>query len=404
VRAGTATFDVAVVGAGLIGLATAVAILAERPGLRLAILEKENAPTTHQSGRNSGVLHAGVYYAPGSLKSRLCTEGRRTLLALAEEHGIPHRVDGKLVVAAGEGELDRLAELERRARANGLAVEMLEAGEWRALEPNVHGVRALHVPESGVIDYTAVGRVYRSLAERAGARILLGHDVRAIERIPGGRRIRTAAGDVAAARVVACAGLQADRVARMTGLGRTHRVVPFRGDYFVFRPPAHELVRALVYPVPDPAFPFLGVHFTRRVDGSLVAGPNAVPALAREGYGRLAFDVRDLVDVLSFSGFHKLARSYASTGAAEIWRDFVKPAAVRQMRKYLPMVRERDVAFGPCGIRAQVMTRSGDLVDDFLFEHADDTLHVLNAPSPGATASAAIGREVARRAVADLAL
>jgi (S)-2-hydroxyglutarate dehydrogenase len=374
--------DVAVVGAGLVGLATAKALLEARPGLKLAVLDKESRIAAHQSGHNSGVLHSGLYYAPGSLKARFCREGRAELIRFADERGIPYRLSGKLVVAADESELPRLEALAKRGRANGLALRELD--DWRDIEPNVVGVRALHVEESGVIDFPAVARAYADVVREGGGELRLGCEVHDVSELRAGA-------------VVVCAGLQADRLARSE-----YRIVPFRGDYYALRRP--ELVRGLVYPVPDPAFPFLGVHFTRRVDGSLLAGPNAVPAFAREGYRRLSFDPRDSLEVLRHPGFRRLARSYARTGALELWRDLVKPAMVAAMRRYIPSIEARDVAFGPSGVRAQVLARDGSLVDDFLIEDGEHALHVVNAPSPAATASLAIGRHVAERALARFGL
>jgi L-2-hydroxyglutarate oxidase len=378
--------DVVVVGAGLLGLSTAMALLEARPGLRLAVLEKEARIAAHQSGRNSGVLHAGLYYAPGSDKAAYSREGRAALIEFAQEHGIPFRVCGKLVVAADERELPRLESLAQRGRENGLSIADLGPGEFAELEPNVRGVRALHVAESGVIDYGAVAQAYADVIRERGGEIRLGEHVRSLRQLD-------------ARAVIVCAGLQADRLA-----DSEYRIAPFRGDFYTFRDGARELVRGLVYPVPDPAFPFLGVHFTRRVDGSLVAGPNAVPALAREGYHRAAFRLRDTIDLLGHPGFRLLARSYARTGAVEIWRDLVKAAFVKEMRRLVPAVTARDVRFGPSGVRAQVLGRDGRLVDDFLFDETGEAVHVLNAPSPGATASIPIGREVARRAIAKFAL
>ena len=363
-----------------------MALLRARPGLKLAVLEKEQRIASHQSGRNSGVVHSGLYYAAGSLRARFCREGRVALIEFAEEHGIPYRLCGKLVLAAETSELPLLAALADRGRQNGLSVRELGPAEFAGIEPNVRGVRALHIPESGVIDYSAVAAAYAKEIVELGGEIRLRHEVRSL------RELRARA-------VVVCAGLQADRLAR-----GEFRIVPFRGDYYTFRPDAQELVRGLVYPVPDPAFPFLGVHFTRRVDGKLLAGPNAVPALAREGYSRHSVRIRDTLDVLRHPGLRRLARSYARTGAVEIWRDLVKPAFVAEMRRYLPAVRSRDVVFGPSGIRAQVLGRDGSLVDDFLIEHDEGAVHVLNAPSPAATASIPIGREVAARAIARFGL
>jgi L-2-hydroxyglutarate oxidase len=398
--------DVVIIGAGLVGLATAMALVRERPALRVTVLEKETTIAAHQSGHNSGVIHAGLYYQPGSLKARFCREGRAALLAFADEHSIPYRVTGKLVVAAHERELDRFTALADRGRENGLAVRELSPAEFGELEPNIRGVRALHVPETGVIDYRLVAAAYAKVVTGAGGAIRLGVAVRAIVETPQGYRVETTDGESIAARhVIACAGLQADRIAALTGLSsREHRIVPFRGDYYTFRPQARDLIHGLVYPVPDPAFPFLGVHFTRGVDGALHAGPNAVPALAREGYRRRSVNPRDLWDTLRFPGFQRLARSYARTGALEIWRDLVKPAFVADMRRYLPAVTARDVVLGPSGIRAQCLNRSGALVDDFLIQQSAGVLHVLNAPSPAATASIVIGRHLATTAIRQFGL
>ncbi|MGH3393573.1 MAG: L-2-hydroxyglutarate oxidase [Streptosporangiaceae bacterium] len=399
------TLDVIVIGAGLVGLATAMALLAGRPGLRIAVLEKEAAVGVHQSGHNSGVIHAGLYYQPGSLKARFCTAGRLAMMEFAQAHQIPYRQTGKLVVATTDGELTRLASLAERGRANGLAVREIGAAEIAEIEPSVRGIRALHIPESGVIDYRQVAAAYAATVSQDGGQVRCGHGVRGLTRDAGGWVVETEAGPVRARAVVACAGLQADRIAAMTGQGREeYRIVPFRGDYYTFRPAAAGLVRGLVYPVPDPAFPFLGVHFTRGVDGTLHAGPNAVPALAREGYGRTAVNGRDLLDSLRFPGLRKLARTYARTGALEIWRDLVKPAYLAEMRRYIPQVSSGDITFGPSGIRAQCLSRSGALVDDFLIEEGDGVIHVLNAPSPAATASIVIGRHIAERAVASFGL
>jgi (S)-2-hydroxyglutarate dehydrogenase len=369
--------DFAVIGAGLVGLATAHRL--QEQGASVVVLEKEARPGMHQSGHNSGVVHAGLYYEPGSLKARLCREGAAALREKCAEWGVPVVTRGKLVVAVREDELAALGELERRGRANGIVgLELLD--EWREIEPNVRGIRALHVPETAVVDYRHVAQ---RLAQ--GLDIRYGVDFR---------------GEAPADRIVACAGLQADRVAALVGLEPSVRIVPFRGDYWRLRGAAAELVRGLVYPVPDPAFPFLGVHFTRGVDGAVTAGPNAVPALARERYGRLAFSPRDAAAAIAWPGFVRLARRYARTGAREIWRDAVKPAALAEMRRYLPDLAFRDVARGGCGIRAQAMRRDGTLVDDFLVEEGPRSLHVLNAPSPAATSCLAIGSLVAERALA----
>ncbi|MBO0810342.1 MAG: L-2-hydroxyglutarate oxidase [Actinobacteria bacterium] len=382
-----------------------MALLAARPSARVAVVEKERSIGAHQSGHNSGVIHAGLYYQPGSLKARFCREGRLALAEFADAHAIGWRRTGKLVIATRQDELSRLAALAARGRANGLAVREIGPDEITAIEPAARGIRALHIPESGVIDYRQVAAAYANAVTGSGGAVLCGHGVRGLARARPGWLVRTTAATLAGRAVIACAGLQADRIAAMTGqLGRGYRIVPFRGDYYTFRPEARDLVRGLVYPVPDPAFPFLGVHFTRGIDGSLRAGPNAVPALAREGYRRLSVSPRDLADSLRFPGLRRLAASYARTGALEIWRDLSKPAFLAEMRRYLPAIRGRDVTFGPSGIRAQCLSRDGGLVDDFLIEEADGVIHVLNAPSPAATASIVIGRHVADRAVANFGL
>lgn len=402
-RRGEDAYDLAVIGGGLIGLATARAYLLHRPGARVAVLEKEALLARHQSGRNSGVVHAGLYYPDGSLKAKLCRQGRAALLRFADEHAIPYDVTGKLVVALDADELPRLTELGRRGQANGLeGLRELDAAELREVEPHVAGIRALHVPETAVIDFRLVAKAVADEIERAGGDVLLGRKVTGIEE--RGRRhiVRTCdGGEVDAAVVISCAGLQADRVAALTGSSlRDYRIAPFRGGFYTLAPEARPLVKGLIYPVPDPSFPFLGVHFTRRIDGEVWAGPNAVPALAREGYKRTSVNLRDTRDLLGYRGMWRLALEYSRTGAGEIWRDAVKPAAVRRMRRYLPELEGRHVLHGPAGMRAQVVTKEGSLVDDFLIEQDGTAVHVVNAPSPAATASLAIGEWIVRGIVA----
>ena len=370
--------DFAVVGGGLVGMATARALLQRHPDARVSVLEKEPELGRHQSGRNSGVVHAGVYYEAGSLKATLCREGREALLAFADERRIPYAVRGKLIVATSEEELPRLAELGRRAAANGVRdVRTLDVRGLGEIEPNVRGLQALHVPETAVIDFRAVLAALAEEVRERGGNVVLGQEVRRVEDLP-------------ADRVVVCAGLQADRLSPGSG----YRIAPFRGDFFVIAPPSADLVRGLVYPVPDPDFPFLGVHFTRRIDGEVWAGPNAVPSLARERYRRVSVDPRDTFDILTSPGLWRLARRYWRTGAAEIVRDVSLSAALREMRRYLPGLQRKDVSLGSAGIRAQVLTRDGKLVDDFLLERRGRALHVVNAPSPAATACLAIGSRI----------
>jgi (S)-2-hydroxyglutarate dehydrogenase len=397
--------DVAVVGAGILGLATARRLLSDAPGLRIAVFEKEPRIASHQTGHNSGVVHSGIYYTPGSLKARFCHEGRLALEQLIAERQLPYERCGKVVVALSESELPRLAELKRRALANGAdGLREIEPDELAELEPHAVGIRALHVPTTGIVDYGLVAAALRDDLEQAGARVVLGRQVTGIERRAHGVRITTEGESVDARALVACAGLQSDRLAALGGRrdGRP-RIVPFRGDYYTLRPEAHALVNGLIYPVPDPALPFLGVHFTRTIDGRVLAGPNAVLALQREGYSRSAFDLRDTAATISYPGFWRFAIRHARFGAGELWRDAVKQAFVRDMQRYVPAVQSDDVELGPCGIRAQALDRNGKLLDDFALEEREHELHVLNAPSPGATSSLAIAGYLAERAAKLLA-
>ena len=404
---GAGEVDVAIIGGGIIGLATAYRLLQQRPGLKLRLLEREAELATHQTGRNSGVAHAGLYYAPGSLKARLCAEGKAALEAFCADHAIPYRRAGKLVVAVDESELPRLTALRERGAANGVpGLEELEPSQIREVEPHAAGIRALLSPTTGIVDFRRVALALAEDVRGAGGSVRVGAEVTAIARQADGLRLRTRAGVVDAGAVVACAGLWADRVAALTGdAGRdAPRIVPFRGDYYTLRPAAAELVRGLIYPLPDPQFPFLGVHFTRRIDGEVWAGPNAVLAFARSGYRRTDLSPRDLLGTLAYPGFLRLARRYLRTGLAEMWRDVSKPAFVAALRRYLPALRGDQLLFGPAGVRAQALRRDGTLVDDFDLGGEGRVLHVRNAPSPGATAALAIGRVLADRAVSQFGL
>ncbi len=394
--------DVAIIGAGIVGLATALRLLERRPDLRLAVLEREATVGAHQSGHNSGVVHAGLYYAPGSQKALLCREGKGLLERYCEERAIPIAWPGKLVVALDGSELPRLASLKERGLANGVdGLEEVGPERIREIEPHVRGVRALWSPRTGITDFARVTRAYADDVRAHGGAIELARPVTAIERRPDALVLATPRGPVQARAVVACAGLWADRVAALTG-DRTPdspSIVPFRGDYYTLAPEAAPLVNGLIYPVPDPRFPFLGVHFTRRVDGQVWAGPNAVLAFGRTGYRRRDLSPRDLAETLANPGFRRLARRFWRTGAAEMWRDWSKAAFVREMQRYLPELRAGQVAFGPSGVRAQALTRDGTLVDDFDLAGGDRVLHVRNAPSPAATSSLAIGSRLAGEAI-----
>jgi len=393
-----ATYDVIVVGAGIVGLASARELLRRRPGIRLAMVDKEERAGVHQTGHNSGVIHSGIYYAPGSLKARLCVAGARELYAYCEANGIPTERCGKVIVATDESELGRLQNLHERGQANGVeGLELVGPERLRELEPHCAGIRALWSPNTGIVDYTLVAGRYALDVREAGGEIHTGRELRAVRTLADRVVLETTAGELEARHVVTCAGLQSDRVAGLTGGAREPRIVPFRGDYWQLRPEARGLCRNMIYPVPDPAFPFLGVHATRRIGtGEVWLGPNAVLAFAREGYGRLDLRPRDLAEALGNRGFQRMARRYWRMGAVEMWRDWSKRAFWRSVRRYLPDVGMRDMVPGPSGVRAQALDAAGALVDDFVVDTSGGrVLHVRNAPSPAATSSLAIGRLIA---------
>jgi L-2-hydroxyglutarate oxidase LhgO len=399
-------FDLAVVGGGIVGLATTLQLLRRQPDRKVVILEREKEVALHQSGHNSGVLHAGLYYQPGSLKSRLCREGKQAVEEYATEKGIPYEVCGKLVIALNEGELARFEALKQRAIANEVP-GLREVGpeEIREIEPHAIGIKALHSPGTGIIDFRKVALAYADDIRAMGAEIHTESRVTAIED-RGDRRVLTVRSsdgverDVVAKNVITCAGLQSDQVASMTGSGGDERIVPFRGDYYTLTPDARYLCKGLIYPVPDPSFPFLGVHFTKRIDGEVWAGPNAVLAFAREGYARSDISPRQLTSVLLYRGFQRLAFKYLKTGLAEMWRDFWKAAFLKDMQRYVPEVRGDQIVFGPSGVRAQSLRKDGSMVDDFSLGESEHVIHVRNAPSPAATASLAIADELADRLAA----
>ncbi|WP_443064655.1 L-2-hydroxyglutarate oxidase [Streptomyces sp. NBC_00582] len=388
--------DVLVVGGGIVGLSTAYAITRSAPGTRVTVLEKELGPARHQTGRNSGVIHSGIYYRPGSLKARYAVRGAAEMTKFCAEYGIAHDVTGKLIVATERDELPRLHALVQRGRENGIPVRELGGPQIAEYEPEVRGLAAIHVGTTGICDFTAVAR---QLGQASGAEIRYGAEVVRIDRRPErGVAVLTARGDVVRGRVlVNCAGLYCDGIARMTGDEPGVRIVPFRGEYYELARP--ELVRGLVYPVPDPAFPFLGVHLTRGVDGGVHVGPNAVPALAREGYDWSVVRPREVLATAAWPGVWRMGRRHWRYGAGELRRSVSKGAFVQAVRRLLPAVREEDLVPTTAGVRAQAVLRDGGLVDDFLIREGARAVHVLNAPSPAATASLPIGREVARRAL-----
>jgi L-2-hydroxyglutarate oxidase len=383
-----------------VGLATARQLLKKKPRLLLAVVEKEAEVAAHQTRHNSGVLHAGLYYAPGSKKALLCREGKAALETYAVERGIPFEHCGKLVVALDESELPRLAGIRERATANGVeGLEEVGPERIRELEPHAAGIRALWSPKTGIIDFRRVAEAYAEDVRSARGTILTGRRVVGIEERGRERIVKTTQGEIACTDLVACAGLHSDRLAAMTGHAGDERIVPFRGDYYTLKPEARRLVRGLIYPVPDPRFPFLGVHFTKTIHRDVLAGPNAVLAFAREGYRRTDFSPADLFQTLTYSGFRRLARKFWKIGLTEMWRDWSKRAFTAELARYVPGIRTADLVFGPSGVRAQSLSADGTLVDDFSIGEGPHVLHVRNAPSPAATASLAIGRELAELAI-----
>jgi L-2-hydroxyglutarate oxidase len=391
------SFDVAVVGGGLVGLGTALALANQ--GRKVVVLEAEPGLAGHQSGHNSGVIHSGLYYKPGSLKAELCTRGSRFLFQFCAEEGIAHERCGKLVVATLPEELPRLDELERRGHANGLSgVRRLRPEEIPEIEPHAAGIAALHVPETGIVDYPAVARAYARRIESREGSVRTGARLRAVRR-DGPRLVaETAAGAFSASLLVNCAGLQSDRVARLCGAEPDVRIFPFRGEYYDLNEDRRGLVKGLIYPVPDPSFPFLGVHLTRRVDGTVEAGPNAVLALKREGYRWRDASLRDAAAIAAWPGFWRLAARYWSIGVYEVRRSLSKALFVRDLQRLVPDIRPADVHRSGSGVRAQALDSKGGLIDDFRIVRSERAIHVLNAPSPGATASMPIGEKIAAMA------
>jgi L-2-hydroxyglutarate oxidase len=390
-------FDYAIVGGGIVGFAAAVQVARRFPGARLLLVEKEAEIACHQTGRNSGVIHSGIYYQPGSFKARFAKAGAEAMVRFCGEEGIPYEICGKLIVATREEELPRLEELERRGRANGVPVERISAERAREIEPHVACVAALAVSSTGITDYRQVCAALRRQLEAMGGTVALGREVGGLKPSGDLLRLETREETFETRFLINCAGLHSDRLARACGATPDARIVPFRGEYYELAPAARHLVRTLIYPVPNPAFPFLGVHFTRMVDGGVHAGPNAVLALAREGYTKTRWVPRDLLETLTFGGFWRLAARYWRDGAAEIVRSFSKTAFVRSLQELVPAVRAEDLEPCAAGVRAQAMTREGKLIDDFLIVPGSRAIHVCNAPSPGATASLEIGRTLAQQ-------
>jgi L-2-hydroxyglutarate oxidase len=390
---------IAIIGGGIVGLATAYRLGERFPGAQIRVLEKEDAVGRHQTGHNSGVLHSGLYYKPGSLRARLAVAGIRQMAEFCRENGIAHEICGKLVVAADETEVPRLRELEKRGTANGLeGLRWLDGSEMREIEPHVGGVAALRVPQEGIVDYTAVCDTLAAKLSERGARVETGARVKRLRRQSATWIAETTAGEFEADFLINCAGLHCDRVAQLAGERREVRIVPFRGEYYKLRPERQHLVRNLIYPVPDPRFPFLGVHFTRLIHGGIEAGPNAVLAFAREGYRKTDFNARDLADALTYAGFWRFLRRYPSMCWYELRRSFSRQLFCRSLQRLVPEIQAGDLDTGGSGVRAQAIAPEGELVQDFRLIARPNALHVLNAPSPAATASLAIGAEIAAMA------
>ncbi|SPF33274.1 L-2-hydroxyglutarate oxidase LhgO [Candidatus Sulfotelmatobacter kueseliae] len=388
-------YNVIIIGGGVVGLAVALEITRRFPRLRLLVLEKEDGVARHQSGHNSGVIHSGVYYKPGSLKARLSVAGAAAMVEFCREHGIPHKVCGKVIVATRADELPRLEDLRRRGEANGLTgLRLIGPEELRELEPHASGLRALLVPSTGITDYAVVCEKYAELISASGGTVLTAAAATGIRRSTNEIVVETSRGAFATSALINCAGLFSDRISRMAGDRPSARIIPFRGEYYDLVADRASLVRALIYPVPDPRFPFLGVHFTRRITGKVDAGPNAVLAFAREGYRATDLNLRDFVSALAFPGFWRMAARYWRNGFAEWYRSLSKPAFVHALQRMLPEVRENDLIPGGSGVRAQAVKPNGDLVDDFQFVPSGRVLHVLNVPSPAATASLTIARTI----------
>ena len=389
-------YDVTIIGGGIIGLGTALQLTRRYPKCRTVVLEKEARLAAHQTGHNSGVIHSGIYYRPGSQKAQLCVAGARSLVQFCQERGIPYKQCGKVIVATEHSELDTLDEIYERGTANGVqGLEVIGPERLRELEPHSAGIGAIYVPGTGVVDFTAVAEAYAEEVRDNGGEVLMSAGVRDIKKSAGAIYLDTDRGTIQSKYLINCAGLHADTVARMAGVDPDVRIIPFRGEYYTLRPESGHLVKALIYPVPNPKFPFLGVHFTRGVNGQIEAGPNAVLAFAREGYRKSDISLADTLGALSYPGFWAMSAKYWKIGVSEHIRSFSKKIFIRDLQRLVPQVREEDLAPGGSGVRAQAVDRRGRLLDDFSIQESDGAIHVLNAPSPGATSSLSIGDYIA---------
>ncbi|MBZ0294171.1 MAG: L-2-hydroxyglutarate oxidase [Anaerolineae bacterium] len=394
--------NIVVVGGGIVGLATARELLTQHPDLRVVIVEKEAELSTHQTGHNSGVIHSGIYYKPGSLKAKVCVAGHRAMLEYCDAHHIPYRLCGKVIIAVDESEIAALNELYQRGLANGVqGLELVDPPRLREIEPHVVGVKAIYSPNTGIVDYRRVARAYADDVRELGGQIITGLRVSRVEERGPETIVRTTQGDIRTRFVITCAGLYSDRI---SGDRANVRIVPFRGSYYRLSPESSDRARALIYPVPDPRFPFLGVHFTRTMDDEVLVGPNAVLAFAREGYTRWHVNFSEMAETLMYPGFWKLAKNYWKMGALEMYQDFVKAAYVKTARRYIPELSSKDFLPGRSGVRAQALDRNGVMVDDFRIKGGGNVIHVQNAPSPAATSSLIIAQTIAAQAQSQFGL
>lgn len=393
-------YDVVIIGGGIVGLATALQLKKERPALKLAVIEKEPSVARHQTGNNSGVIHSGIYYKPGSLKATNCLHGYNLLLQFCRQEGVPFELCGKIIVATDQAEVPLLENLYTRGIQNGLTqIRKISREEIKEHEPHVNGIAGIHVPYTGIVDYRLVAEKYAERLQQQGAELILGEHVLDIKPEPARVVLITQKKSYTSKLAINCAGLYSDKIAAMTTPNLDVKIIPFRGEYFKLRPEREYLVKNLIYPVPDPNFPFLGVHFTRMAKGGVEAGPNAVLAFRREGYRKSQINLAELGETLAWPGFQKVAKKYWRTGLGEMYRSFSKAAFTRALQKLIPEIQEHDLIDGGAGVRAQACDRTGGLVDDFLILENEQMINVCNAPSPAATSSLAIGETVCRRAV-----
>ncbi len=390
-----AKYDVAIIGAGIIGLSTAMHLLKRHPDLKIGLIEKNNEIASQQTGHNSGVIHSGIYYKPGSFKAQFCVEGRASMVKFCEDNGINFNPIGKVIIANSDEELARLELLHERGTANGVPdLQLVDSGKLKEIEPHVVGKRALWAPHTGIVNYKEVSQAYLNRVEDTGGTLHLNSAVRSIERGANSTIIKTSSGEYEATNVVNCAGLHSDRIASMMGANPGVKIIPFRGEYYTLKKESEKLVKGLIYPVPDPDLPFLGVHFTHNVKGYVEAGPNAVLATAREGYRKRDFSPKDFTETMTYMGFWKMASREWKTGFMEMNRSVRKGVFVKSLQKMIPEIKSSDLGGGGSGVRAQAVDGSGRLLDDFVIEHTPGSVHVLNAPSPGATASLVIGKRI----------